>query len=135
MNSEIGRLRTVLLKRPGAELENITPETMHELLFDDTPYLKIAQVEHDEFATTLREQGVEMLYIEQLVADVLADSDVRGQFIARFIAEQGHQPGTPEFAALMGYLHGFNVTDLVAKLYAGVRVDEFDNGLNQPAQR
>lgn len=135
VNSEIGRLRTVLLKRPGTELENITPETMHELLFDDTPYLKIAQVEHDEFATTLREQGVETLYIEQLVADVLADSDVRRQFIARFIAEQGHQPGTPEFAALMGYLHGFNVTDLVAKLYAGVRVDEFDNGLNQPAQR
>lgn len=87
VNSEIGRLRTVLLKRPGAELENITPETMHDLLFDDTPYLKIAQVEHDEFATTLREQGVETLYIEQLVADVLADSDVRGQFIARFIAE------------------------------------------------
>ena len=135
VNSEIGRLRTVLLKRPGAELVNITPETMHELLFDDTPYLKIAQVEHDEFATTLREQGVEMLYIEQLVADVLADSDVRGQFIARFIAEQCHQPGTPEFAALMGYLRGFNVTDLVAKLYAGVRVDEFDNGLNQPPQR
>lgn len=41
VNSEIGRLRTVLLKRPGAELANITPETMHELLFDDTPYLKI----------------------------------------------------------------------------------------------
>ena len=135
VNSEIGRLRTVLLKRPGAELENITPETMHELLFDDTPYLKIAQTKHDGFAATLREQGVETLYIEQLVADVLAESDVRGQFIARFIAEQGHKPGTPAFAALMGYLRGFNTTDLVAKLYAGVRVDEFDNGLNQSDQR
>lgn len=42
VNSEIGRLRTVLLKRPGQELENITPATMQDLLFDDTPYLKIA---------------------------------------------------------------------------------------------
>ena len=77
VNSEIGRLRTVLLKRPGDELENITPASMGELLFDDIPYLKIAQAEHDAFAATLREQGVETLYIEQLVADVLADAHIR----------------------------------------------------------
>lgn len=77
VNSEIGRLRTVLLKRPGDELENITPASMGELLFDDMPYLKIAQAEHDAFAATLREQGVETLYIEQLVADVLADAHIR----------------------------------------------------------
>lgn len=64
VNSEIGRLRTVLLKRPGDELENITPASMGELLFDDIPYLKIAQAEHDAFAATLREKGVETLYIE-----------------------------------------------------------------------
>lgn len=131
VNSEIGRLRTVLLKRPGDELENITPATMTDLLFDDTPYLKIAQAEHDAFAATLREQGIETLYIEQLVADVLADADIRAQFVAQFITEQGHQPDTPAFTALMGYLRGFNVTDLVAKLYAGVRVDEFDHRLEQ----
>ncbi|WP_447409249.1 arginine deiminase [Weissella confusa] len=134
VNSEIGRLRTVLLKRPGDELENITPATMTDLLFDDTPYLKIAQAEHDAFAATLREQGIETLYIEQLVADVLADADIRAQFVAQFITEQGHQPDTPAFTALMGYLRGFNVTDLVAKLYAGVRIDEFDHRLEQPTR-
>lgn len=71
VNSEIGRLRTVLLKRPGDELENIAPATMTDLLFDDTPYLKVAQADHDAFAATLREQGIETLHIEQLVADVL----------------------------------------------------------------
>lgn len=131
VNSEIGRLRTVLLKRPGQELENITPATMQDLLFDDTPYLKIAQAEHDAFAATLREQGVETLYIEQLVADVLEKPAIRASFIAQFIEEQGHKPATPEFTALMGYLRGFDVTDLVAKLYAGVRFDEFDNHLDK----
>lgn len=134
VNSEIGRLRTVLLKRPGDELENITPASMGELLFDDIPYLKIAQAEHDAFAATLREQGVETLYIEQLVADVLADAHIRSQFTAQFITEHGYQPDTPTFAALMGYLRGFSVSDLVAKLYAGVRIDEFDNRLEQPVQ-
>ncbi|MFO9689553.1 arginine deiminase [Weissella confusa] len=134
VNSEIGRLRTVLLKRPGDELENITPASMGELLFDDIPYLKIAQAEHDAFAATLREKGVETLYIEQLVADVLADAHIRSQFTAQFITEHGYQPDTPTFAALMGYLRGFSVSDLVAKLYAGVRIDEFDNRLEQPVQ-
>ena len=50
VNSEIGKLKSVLLHRPGAEVENITPDTMKQLLFDDIPYLKIAQKEHDFFA-------------------------------------------------------------------------------------
>ena len=54
VNSEIGKLKTVLLKSPGAEVENITPNTMERLLFDDIPFLKIAQKEHDYFAETLR---------------------------------------------------------------------------------
>mgnify|MGYP001062618507 FL=1 len=47
VNSEIGRLKTVLVKRPGPEVENITPDSMERLLFDDIPFLKIAQQEHD----------------------------------------------------------------------------------------
>ena len=47
VNSEIGKLRSVLLHRPGPEVENITPDTMHELLFDDIPFLKVAREEHD----------------------------------------------------------------------------------------
>ena len=58
--SEIGKLNKVLLHRPGKELEALTPSTMERLLFDDIPYLKIAQEEHDKFAQVLRDNGVEV---------------------------------------------------------------------------
>jgi arginine deiminase len=52
--SEIGKLKKVLLHRPGKELENLMPEYLDRLLFDDIPYLKIAQEEHDAFAQIFR---------------------------------------------------------------------------------
>ncbi|MES6920203.1 arginine deiminase family protein, partial [Cutibacterium acnes] len=58
VNSEIGKLKTVLLKRPGKELENLVPDHLSGLLFDDIPYLKVAQEEHDKFAQTLRDEGI-----------------------------------------------------------------------------
>ena len=60
--SEIGKLNKVLLHRPGLELEALTPSTMERLLFDDIPFLKVAQQEHDRFAEVLRENGVEVVY-------------------------------------------------------------------------
>ena len=61
--SEIGRLKKVMLHRPGMELENLMPEYLEQLLFDDIPYLKEAQREHDAFADCLRSQGVEVVYL------------------------------------------------------------------------
>ena len=69
--SEIGRLKKVLLHRPGAELENLMPEYLERLLFDDIPYLKEAQREHDAFADCLRNQGVEVVYLTDLVVGSL----------------------------------------------------------------
>ncbi len=66
VTSEIGKLDVVMLKRPGAEVENFTPEMMPRLLFDDIPYLPIAQKEHDNFADTLKDNGVEVLYLEKI---------------------------------------------------------------------
>ena len=67
--SEIGRLRKVLLHRPGQELENLMPEYLERLLFDDIPYLKEAQAEHDAFAQCLRDAGVEVVYLIDLVVN------------------------------------------------------------------
>ena len=86
ITSEIGRLRTVLLHRPGEELENLTPETLHDLLFDDIPHLKVAQEEHDRFANVLRERGIEVLYLDELAAESLADDAVRRQFVDEMLA-------------------------------------------------
>ena len=85
--SEIGRLRKVLLHRPGSELENLMPEYLERLLFDDIPYLKEAQREHDAFADCLRQAGVEVVYLRDLVAESLTGPEVRRDFIREFLEE------------------------------------------------
>lgn len=84
---EIGRLRTVMLHRPGRELENLMPEYLDRLLFDDIPYLKVAQEEHDAFAQCLKEQGVEVLYLADLVAETIEDRGVREELVEQFLDE------------------------------------------------
>lgn len=87
VKSEIGKLRKVLIHRPGGELEHLTPEYLTTLLFDDIPYLKRAQIEHDSFAETLRSCGVEVVYLCDLVAQALdTDPYVRRQFITEFLS-------------------------------------------------
>ena len=85
--SEIGKLKTVLLKRPGQEVENLTPDIMDRLLFDDIPYLPIAQEEHDYFAKTLQDEGVETLYLEKLAAEAIDAGNVKEQFLNKMLDE------------------------------------------------
>ncbi len=88
--SEIGRLKKVLLHRPGEELENLTPFIMKKFLFDDIPYLKVARQEHEVFASTLKNNSVEIEYVEDLVSEVLASSvELKDKFISQFILEAG----------------------------------------------
>ena len=72
VRSEINPLKKVLLHRPGRELLNLTPDTLGELLFDDIPFLREAQAEHDAFAQILRDNGTEVVYLEDLMTDVLS---------------------------------------------------------------
>ncbi|WP_020659902.1 arginine deiminase [Amycolatopsis benzoatilytica] len=69
--SETGRLRQVILHRPGPELARLTPRNVHELLFDDVMWAKKAKEEHDVFAEALREQGVRVHYFDRLLAETL----------------------------------------------------------------
>ncbi|MEG2982856.1 MAG: arginine deiminase family protein, partial [Raoultibacter sp.] len=90
VKSEIKPLKKVLLHRPGKELLNLTPNTLEELLFDDIPFLKVAQEEHDAFAQVLRDNGVEVVYLEDLMAEVLsAKPELREKFLNQFIEEAG----------------------------------------------
>lgn len=74
MYSEIGRLRTVLVHRPGRALERLTPTNREELLYDDLVWVERAQTEHDAFTDELRSRGVEVLYVEKLLAETLESS-------------------------------------------------------------
>ena len=78
VKSEIGPLRKVLLHRPGNELLNLTPNTLEQMLFDDIPFLQVAQEEHDAFAKALRGQGANVVYLEDLMTEVL-DGDLVGE--------------------------------------------------------
>ena len=90
VKSEIKPLKRVLLHRPGKELLNLTPNTLEELLFDDIPFLKVAQEEHDAFAQILRDNGVEVVYLEKLMAEVLDQKpELREKFLKQWIEEAG----------------------------------------------
>ncbi len=86
--SEIGKLKKVLLHRPGKEIENLTPDLLERLLFDDVPYLKVAREEHAAFEKILRDNGVEPVFIEELAAQTLdLLPHLRAKFVDDFIFE------------------------------------------------
>ena len=125
--SEIGKLKTVLLHYPGEELNNLIPKYLGELLFDDIPWLPLAQKEHDAFANAFRKAGVKVVYLEDLVAEVLKDSKIKDQFIKEFVSEANiHSETLKEI--LTEYLE--NIADpkeLVLKTMAGIKKSEMES--------
>jgi arginine deiminase len=122
--SEIGKLKSVLLHRPGKELENLTPDILERLLFDDIPYLKVAQEEHDAFAKILRDNDVEVLYIEKMVVEALENHpEVRNNFINQFIEESYIQSNSVK-KALYKFLSKLPSDQLVSKMIEGIRTKD-----------
>lgn len=127
VTSEIAPLKKVLLHRPGNELLNLTPDNLTRLLFDDIPFLPEAQKEHDEFATILKENGIEVVYLENLMAEVLElSSEIEDKFIRQFIYEAGIK--TPKYKNLVfEYLKSFtNKLELVLKTMEGIKILEIN---------
>ena len=125
VRSEIAPLKKVLLHRPGNELLNLTPDTLSRLLFDDIPYLPDAIKEHEEFVTILRSNGVEVVFLEDLMADVLSlSSEIEDKFIRQFIYEAGIR--TPKYKNLVyEYLKSFiNKKELVLKTMEGIKIGD-----------
>lgn len=125
VKSEIMPLKRVLLHRPGNELLNLTPDSLQRLLFDDIPYLKIAREEHDEFARILTMNGVEVVYLEDLMAEVLdLNPDIKEKFIKQFVYEAGIK--TPKYKnTVINFLMGFSDNkELVLKTMEGININE-----------
>src|SRR4051794_11911865 len=87
VDSEVGRLRQVILHRPGGELSRLTPDNVQSLLFDGIPWAERAREEHDAFAQALRDRGVEVHYFAQLLAEVLEDPKAREWVLDRVISD------------------------------------------------
>lgn len=75
VHSEVGKLRKVLVHRPDLSLKRLTPSNHDDLLFDDVLWVERAQIEHDEFVRVMRERGVEVYYLHDMLAEALAASD------------------------------------------------------------
>lgn len=128
VKNEIGQLRKVLLHRPGRELLNLTPDRLEELLFDDIPYLRVAQEEHDAFARTLRENGVEVVYLEDLMTQVLdLNPKLTEPFLRQWLQEGGIRTRRWQ-DRLSDYLCShFTGKALVEKTMEGITLKEMGN--------
>lgn len=117
--SEIGKLNKVLLHRPGRELEKLTPNNFERLLFDDIPYLKVAQQEHDQFAQILKDNDVEVCYYEVEAAKALIDEKVKYNFVKEFVElSEIHSEGRKD--AITEFLLGKKPDELIEHAIAGI---------------
>jgi len=123
--SEIGKLNKVLLHRIGDEIEGLVPDNFERLLFDDIPYLKVAQQEHDRFADLLRENDVEVVYYVDETVKALKNPEVRKEFVRKFIDESDiYSDAVKE--ALEEYLMSMTVRNMVEKVISGVKKNELE---------
>ncbi|MDX6225487.1 MAG: arginine deiminase, partial [Frankiales bacterium] len=122
VDTEVGALRTVLLHRPGNELKRLTPRNSADLLFDGIPWVGRAQSEHDAFAEALRLTGTEVLYLSDLVREVLAVEVARTEVLDTTIRPQLLGPTLA--TALRAHLDGLHPDDLAEVVMAGLAHDE-----------
>jgi len=124
--SEVGRLRTVMLHRPGPELRRLTPRNNDQLLFDGVPWVSRAQEEHDAFAEALRDRGVEVLHLDKLLAEILVIPAARAELIGAAVDDP--RLGATLQRAATTHLAWLSPEDLAATLIAGLAHDELRGG-------
>lgn len=129
--SEIGPLKTVLLHRPGKELENLMPDYLEALLFDDIPFLSQAQKEHDYFAEVLRSKGIEVVYLEELAAESLTSNQIREAFIHDYLNESNIKGTETRNLVYNMLVSSDNNLELINKTMAGIQKLIYLKGIRQ----
>ncbi|MEI5673291.1 MULTISPECIES: arginine deiminase [Nocardioides] len=125
-SSEVGRLQTVMLHRPGNELKRLTPRNNDKLLFDGIPWVARAQEEHDAFAQALRDRDVEVLYLTELLTETLESEVARNHAITSALS--GLHLGDTMRGYLARFLREASPAELTDYLTAGIRNDEVRGG-------
>jgi arginine deiminase len=123
VHSEVGKLRKVMVHRPELSLQRLTPSNHDELLFDDVLWVERAQYEHDQFVTKMRERGVEVFLLQDLLTEALAASaDARRRLIELTVSE--YTVGLSLVDDLRALLTGFEPARLAKHLIGGLTVAE-----------
>jgi arginine deiminase len=118
VDSEVGRLRQVVLHRPGLELKRLTPDNAADLLFDDVLWVSRAQAEHDAFAGILRSRGVVVHYYDDLLAQTLEIGEARSYILDRVFDPRSHGPLAA--VTLRTALDGLDSPSLATYLAGGI---------------
>ncbi|AKE40342.1 arginine deiminase [Corynebacterium kutscheri] len=118
VSSEVGKLRQVILHRPGREMDRLTPTNKDELLFDDILWTEQGQIEHDAFAQALRKEDVEVLYLDQLLAETLEVQEAREWVSAETFEQRWY--GVTGIELMREYADSLNAKDLAELFIAGM---------------
>ena len=130
VDSEVGRLRQVILHRPDLELKRLTPDNAADLLFDDVLWVAEAQAEHDAFASALRERGVRVHYYAELLAETMELPEARQYVLDRVFDPRRHGPLAVD--ALRGALEGLDAASLTRFLIGGITKREILEMIPEP---
>ncbi len=122
VHSEVGRLRKVLVHRPSLELRRLTPRNSASLLFDDVVWVRRAKEQHDAFVERMRERGVEVVYLRELLADVLDDESVRREVLEGAVTDRTVGVGAVE--EMRAYLFEKPPAWLAEHLVGGLAAEE-----------
>jgi arginine deiminase len=121
-NSEVGKLRTVMVHRPDLAHERLSPTNCHELLFDDVIWVRRARQEFDAFVDLMRDRDVEVLILHELLAQTLEDPEAREWLLSRRVRDE---EVTAIFSApLTAWLTEMSGDELATRLTGGVTVLE-----------
>ncbi|NCF66529.1 MAG: arginine deiminase [Chloroflexi bacterium] len=134
VHSEVGRLRKVIVHRPGLEMRRLTPSNCQELLFDDVIWVRKARQDHNAFVDLMREEfGIQVMRVHELLEDVVKDPDGRAYILDRKLV--ANEVGVGGVAIMRAWMDGLDPTTLVAHLIGGVTVDELPTELRTFAKK
>jgi arginine deiminase len=123
VHSEVGKLRKVIVHRPELSLKRLTPDNHDDLLFDDVLWVERAQWEHDQFVARMRERGVEVFYVQDLLSEALgADPEGRQRLIDLVASE--YTVGVSLVDEVRAALAEFPADKLARHLIGGLTVEE-----------
>lgn len=131
IDNEYDPLEAVLVHRPGAEIERLTHESMRGFLFEDIPFLKRMQREHDDFTARMRDQGVQVYYLEAFLQDLVQVESTRAALLGSVCRTEG----VPAIGEELASLKHWDVPALVEMMFAGLTYAEFRQRTGQSVER
>jgi len=127
VNSEVGKLRKVIVHRPNLDLKRLTPTNHDELLFDDVLWVERAQWEHDQFVKAMRERGVDVYYHVELLGEALAASEEARRNVIQIVASE-YTVGWSLVDEVRDFLMKMQPDVLAKHLVGGLTISEMVTG-------